>query len=299
MIDIWHDAERIYFEHGVVLLRVDESNWQCESAVRQYSTSPNEIIHQFRLRPILAKYRTTPDFPYSMVFPSHTGKALNVQLSELQQLIYKEKNSAYFIATQSLFFLLTAAIYHCERIAEQYAASLAQMIKFPNPKNADRIVTACYEGFFEFDALVTGVIRAVDSTRYIIWREYGAKGSVPSSFCRTIDNCINLPDTLKQLSESLWDKRLAHAKEYRDCIQHYVAVGSSSWAMMTRVGELIWTLLLRIPDNPEAKSAKKFTYKLDLDAMTYAWELIGDLFTLTNCVIHSVLEKNKEAKKSI
>ena len=48
-------------------------------------------------------------------------------------------------------------------------------------------------------------------------------------------------------------------------------------------------MLLRIPDNPEVKSAKKFTFGRDLDAMTYGWELITDLFVLTGSIVQSVL----------
>ena len=136
---------------------------------------------------------------------------------------------------------------------------------------------------------LSSAIRAIDSTRYAIWRVYGDNGSVPSSFRRTIDNCTRLPGALKQLAENLWDERLSHAKEYRDCIQHYVAVGSSSWAMLTRRNDLIWTMLLRIPDNPDVKSAKRFTFGSDLDAMTYGWELITDLFVLAGSIVQSVV----------
>lgn len=289
MNNIWDTAERILFEHGVVLHRDEVSNWQCESAVGQYSTSPNEITRQFGLRPITAKFRMGSALSYSLVFPSRVGKALNVQLSELQQLIYRKKHPTFFLVTRSLVYLLYAVIYHCERLAEHYSDAIAQQIKFAHHTNSDRVVTHCYEGFFEFDALITAVIRAIDSTRYAIWHAYGNDGSVPSSFRRTIDNCTRLPDMLKQLAEDVWDQRLSHAKEYRDCIQHYVAIGSSSWAMLTRVDDSVWTVLLRIPDNPEVKSAKSFTFARDLDAMTYGWELIGDLFGLAGSIVQSVL----------
>lgn len=282
-------AERIIFEQGVALYRDKTSDWQCESETGPHSTSPSDITRQFGLRPIAAKFRNSSTFCYSFVLPSRTGKALNVQLSEQQQQIYGMKPPTFFLATQSLFYLLHAVIYHCERLAENYAEHREQMIKLPNPNNADRVVSHCYEGFFEFDALVTAIIRAVDATRYVIWHKYGRNGSVPSSFRRTIDNCTQLPDTLKQLAVNLWDQHLSHAKEYRDCIQHYVSIGSSSWAMLSRKNDFIWTMLLRIPDNPEVKSAKKFTFNRNLDAMTYGWELITDLFVLTGSIIQSVL----------
>jgi hypothetical protein len=39
----------------------------------------------------------------------------------------------------------------------------------------------------------------------------------------------------------------------------------------------IWTCSVLIPDNPEARSAKKFTYKSNIDALTYGWELANEI----------------------
>jgi hypothetical protein len=234
---------------------------------------------------------------YSLVFPARTGKALDVQLSELQQLTYAKKHAHYFHETRSLIFLLYALLYHTKRLAVHYVDTIAHHIEFPHPIDADRVTTHSYEAFFEFDALVTAAIRAIDSTRYTLWQAYGEKGSVPSSLRRTIATCRRLPHAVKERVEDTWDNRLAHAKEYRDCIQHYVAVGSASWAMLTRIDNLFWTMLLRIPDNPETKSAQHFTFDRDLDAMTYAWELVTDVFGLAVLILQAALADDAHSEK--
>lgn len=297
MVDIWDTAERILFERGVALHRDQMSNWQCESAVAEFGLPPEEFSRQFGLRPVTASFRWGSALSYTLVFPSHRGKALNVQLSEIQQAILRAKRPAFSSATRSLIFLLYAAIYHCERLAHQCVKTVAQQIRFPHHADADRVMTHCYEGFFEFDALVTSVIRAVDSTRYTIWRAYGGEGSVPNSFRRTVDRCAELPDSFRQLVESLWNKRLSHAKEYRDCIQHYVAIGVSSGAMLIRVDGVLWTVWLRIPDNPEVRSSERFMFERGLDAMTYGWGLVSDLFRLTASLVQSAIADGREVTK--
>jgi len=299
MVDTWDMAERIIFERGVALHRDQMSNWQCESAVTQFGLPPEELTHRFGLRPVTARFRVGSALPYTYtaVLPAHRGKMLNVQLSEIQQAIIRAKRPAFFGTTRSLEFLLYAAIYHCERLAQQYVKAVAQQTRFPHHADFDRVVVQCPEGFFEFDALVTCVIRAVDSARYAIWRAYGGKGSVPNSFRRTVDRCTALPDSFRQLVESLWNERLSHAKEYRDCIQHYVAIGASSVAMLVRVDGVLWTIWLRIPDNPEVKSSKRFTFERGLDAMTYGWELVSDLFRLTASLVQSAIADGRELTK--
>ena len=58
-----------------------------------------------------------------------------------------------------------------------------------------------------------------------------------------------------------WERLLV--KEYRDCIQHFVPVsGTVATAEAARVQEH-FTVRLRIPDNPEAKSHKSDSHMQD------------------------------------
>lgn len=59
--------------------------------------------------------------------------------------------------------------------------------------------------------------------------------------------------------------------------------------MLTRLDDLFWTIQLRIPDNSEARSAKGFKFKRGLDALTYGWELVGQVFELAVATVQSAL----------
>ena len=54
---------------------------------------------------------------------------------------------------------------------------------------------------------------------------------------------------------------------------------------------------VRIPDNPEAKAATKFTYDRDLEAMTYAWELATDLIGIAVLFIETTLLDNPQREE--
>ena len=71
-----------------------------------------------------------------------------------------------------------------------------------------------------------------------------------------------------------------------DCIHHYVPVdrGMAS-AEMNRLQSGIWTTTILIPDNPEARSTRAFTFDLHRDALSYSWELAHTIILLSAEVV--------------
>ena len=61
---------------------------------------------------------------------------------------------------------------------------------------------------------------------------------------------------------------------------------------MHRIDEGAWILKALIPDNPEAKSAAKFTFKQGLHALSFGWPAADDLLTLVLAVAETVLENS-------
>jgi hypothetical protein len=60
--------------------------------------------------------------------------------------------------------------------------------------------------------------------------------------------------------------------DYRDCIIHNAPIdfGLGTGSMQKLDGG-VWSVLMRIPDNPEVKSRAAFTFAKGLDALTYGW----------------------------
>jgi len=82
-----------------------------------------------------------------------------------------------------------------------------------------------------------------------------------------------MPTQLYELLAEMQTKWFDAAKEYRDCIQHYFAPGSSrSIAIMERKEPGIWSMSAWLPDEP-ARSLNEFTFKQKVDALDYGWQL--------------------------
>ena len=138
------------------------------------------------------------------------------------------------------------------------------------------------EPYYEFDALITVARRTYDALRYILWPVFGPGGGhTPSNFPKTLDSCCGLPENLQDVMSNSWSTHGVKLTAYRDCIQHYVPVSFGiDTALVERVAGDTWSVLLRIPDNPETKSQRNFVFALRLDALTYGWELANELISI-------------------
>ncbi|MCX5847739.1 MAG: hypothetical protein NTW12_15515 [Deltaproteobacteria bacterium] len=147
-----------------------------------------------------------------------------------------------------------------------------------------KVVTVFEDLFYEFEALVTAVVRGYEYIRYPIWEKYESGKGTPRNFELTINKCTFPPEIKERIHRS---SKLCYepAKAIRHCIQHNVDIGSSSWCMFEKQMNLFWSLIVRIPDNPEAKSATAFTFHRGLDALTAGWEYVTEFFAVADIII--------------
>ena len=135
-------------------------------------------------------------------------------------------------------------------------------------------------------ALITAARRTYDALRYVLWKAFGPGGpDTPSNFKKTLSACNKLPTDLKSTLETSWDLYGEKMTAYRDCVQHYVPVTfGMQTASMERVSGGIWSVRLRLPDNPEGRSQPAFKFEKNLDALTYGWELANEVMNVATTV---------------
>ncbi len=301
------DLKAIIVERGIELLKGKGNKWYVQSVPQNIHPAPIDpklIILSHKLRPILFKYEFKTGGEISLLVPypgqTTTKKYLDIEHSNLLQ---REWIFEIKLILQDIFdvsYIVGATIYHCKRLAQIYSDICRSFSKFPtNFQNLSH--KSSYgnqsEAYYEFDALITAARRAYDTTRYILWKAFGPKkGSIPSSFKKTLPLCRNIPDELRMRLENSWDQYGEQITNYRDCIQHYVPIefGGSS-ACMTKLDDSMWSVSLLIPDNPEVKSKKMLKYTSNIDALTYGWQVATEIIDIT-CEILNFLPRTKEIK---
>jgi len=189
-------------------------------------------------------------------------------------------------------YLVGALAYHCERMAETYAAICRNYVdisrsfsSLPGGPSERAVFQNQTEPYYEFDAAVTAALRAYDTSRYLLWRRFGS-GELPSSFERVLRAKSNAPAELYARLKQSWDDFGVTIKEYRDCIQHYVPIdlGISSVDMRRVAGEY-WSVRVRIPDDPSVRSKRRFTYALGHDALSYTRKVAEEILEVMTLII--------------
>jgi hypothetical protein len=248
---IWDCSRRVIFERGIAFVR--DGGWQCES-MEAGTASPDlgAFAAQHNLSPILIELDDPSSAPIQIALPYTQGRPTFD--SQVQGMWVKHNLPAIpFNEILSIAYTASALVYHVKRMAGEYNRIVRNYLSHSFPRTESDYVTFGFqpEPFFEFDALIAAGIRTLDVTRNALWRLAGERGSVPSSFRRTLDQCAKLKPEIKSKLESLWNSDCASAKEYRDCIQHYVSPGADKgFAAMKRFEPCVWGMRAWLPDNP-------------------------------------------------
>ena len=299
---------RIVFEKGIELRCTREKQWafQSVSEKNEFITSeenpeeiPNKLFSsvykKYHVRPILLTSSYSGS-EHSMLLPSIPMRSLDVEWSELDR---KNSEDISFQHLSNLSYSMGAMLYHCKQLAEVYCRVCRSFVSFPFgqlEKDDKAIYSDNPETYFEFDALVTDVMRLYEVLRYVIWIKFGTpKNHVPRSYEVMLKKIPSqkkdFPPLLFDRLNDNWSRIGDRAKKYRDCLQHNSPIiHRRPYVRMSRFDDKVWSASIWIPDNPEDKSQVKFIYDSKIDALTYGWELTSEMVKLVKMVVDGAPE---------
>jgi hypothetical protein len=296
-MDIVRDSDRIVCERGIEFCRAADDLWYCRSKEVDTPVNSSEIISALGVRIILVRVRVTKDHAIESLVPAREKRLLNVELSELCQALLKKQVS--FLQGSNLVYVTGAVCHHCQQLCEVYSkmnyehlSVLSEHSLYGGPERW--IASDQPEAYYEFDALISAARRAYEAVKFILWSSFGAKHDTPANFKTTLAKCDNAPVALRERLELSWETFGSKLKDYRDCIHHYVPLSKGTpHARIDRLHDGIWAATFLIPDNPEAKSQRLFTFDLQLDALTYGWKLADEIIEVAKAVVIELPEREK------
>ena len=280
----------------------------------EYSNSPNamkfdppvvtvgEVIAQSRsrynVRPVLMKERIstgTPIVPQTeslRLFTLEGVPDVDVMWSDL--MMGRGFAPAIMRHQHNLAYVVGSVVHHCKRLADVYSTLTLEMVRISSilGHSDSAFVSLGYqlEPYFELDALLTAARRAYDASRYILWAVFGRnKSGVPSNFRKTLPECRKLPPELRETLEKSWQAYGERLTDYRDCIIHNTPIDfGMGTGSMQKLDDGVWSVLMRIPDNPKVKSQAAFTFAKGLDALTYGWELTNEIVRVATAIMKAI-----------
>lgn len=290
-------AIRVVFERGLEIHRDEMGLWSfLPDHGTRLSMSPSEITQAYGVRPVLLAELHPSGREHVTLFSPSGREGVNPS-----PLVEAALHGSMTWLFRSLRYVLGAAFYHCGQLAQKYAQTWRSFHGSPVPFKAQSgVMNFVQHGFqeecyYEFDALVTSVMRCYGTMRFIIWRAFGVeegqpKAGPPNNFEKTLSACGGLPSFLESRLSQSWSVFGKRAKHYRDFIQHYFPLDRGfAQARMERLRGDVWSALMLIPDNPEDKSPNHFAYNSQTDMLTYTWELTNEILEIADLTIKEVV----------
>jgi hypothetical protein len=250
-----------------------------------------EILQNYQLRPILAiDARPTGNLDLLL---SGVGVVLDIQASALYRA--PTGDSLLLFKTFALAYDVGAALYHCANLSKAYESivnSFQRIRAIPGfTESSSDFASFGYqqEPYYELDALLSAGRRAYNKIGHCVWQAFeGAGGGMPDNMAQIVDRLKVCPEPLAEHLRNSWLTVGVKLKDYRDCTQHFASVDMPlSTVMMKRLADGVWRAWARIPDNPQVRSKKEFTYALGLDALTYGWEVANEVVALATEVVQA------------
>lgn len=276
----WEQFDKVTFERGLCIKKHMSGEWFYVNSEDPMSVSdPGTVKTSLGVRPVLAE-GSNGNTRVSFVLPAIRGKLLEIYRSELD-------------LPEPLKYLMGSMLYHCSALARIYAEACTRfveqrLVKIVGDDNSSWekekiVVTRLEEPLYGFETLITKIIIGYESIRYPIWEKYKSGADTPRNFMDTVKSCKFPPAIGNRIQLSTKNFYLP-AKKFKNCIQHNVDIGSSSWCQFENKYELLWSFMAHLPDNPEEKSARDFKFDQGLDALTVAWEYVSEFFALTDII---------------
>jgi hypothetical protein len=290
-------GHRIIFEKGIECFRAEDRKWHFSSAPDQPGfTSASSISKKISLWPLMLSMklegglepgvllRNTYQLPLSLTLPWESSSG------DLPG-IYKFRNDIQ-IDMENVLFAYNAVLYYCERLALVYRDNNLQHATPPFStllSVGGKVVFSGQEApYFEFESLLTNAHRVFDYIRFPLWKAFGDKNKTPNwsswYFPKVVKSCTHIPIEIKDEILEKWSPFWLEVKHYRDCIQHVIPAMHGKYILMEKVEETVWSSTCRIPDNPNAKFYKKFSFHKNLDALSYGWLIANQLWLFLQVV---------------
>lgn len=290
------DTGSVIFEGGVKADQSEIGEWEiayCEDREAGPIHLPIEI--EGGGQAIACNLRTTPGRDdFWIVVSSRTGGGIMPRFG----ILFQAENLSRKVTPIEDFplqFRHDSVLHHFIQLAHTYDRMIRThrgIERIPGQRKlASYILASQPEPYYWVESLISAATLAFDSGAMRLWKRYGSGNARPNGLTRTLNvlRQAQHPETPKR-DYTRFEATYVQAKEYRDCIQHYVPVTNSilPFARMEDRSNGIWSAVCLLPDNPRARSTNGFRFEQNVEALRYAWLLTNDVAEFVQIVLEDV-----------
>jgi hypothetical protein len=277
----------IIYEHGIEIKLLNGE--RCVPALMKGPSDDrflfSDFLKKYAIRPVLSFEDFSEGESFIHILSIDGMRSLNLDCTNFR--IASSLRASLWHKYLRFLYDIGSVMHHCISLAKCYADLSDDFSRhrsipgYPADESGHVLFGGRHEIYYEFDALISAARRVYNELKMITWDKFGAGRDTPKKMDDMLHGVTSMPETVKHRMLASWQQHGARLKDYRDCAHHHTSldIGNGS-ALLILLDGCIWSVRAPIPDNPEAKTHRGFTYQLNHDALTYAWELTNELINL-------------------
>lgn len=241
--------------------------------------------HQDKTPPKGLRLIATDELPiysqFSLTLVDHGGGSLNKRLGSVLT-VGRAHRTAHFYEESDTRYTLRSCAYHVERLAiyySEHAQSAEEQERQRQARGRDKAIMVARDDqrvYFEIDAFLGSARRFYEQLRRVLWKHGGRSANRPQSFPKVL-NAVDLPTAYIASLQASWSEYGRNLKGYRDSVFHYDPLNEGHTNIRARPLKGRWGVIVRLPENPEARSRMSFRFEKGPDALSYSHDLLCHL----------------------
>lgn len=194
-----------------------------------------------------------------------------------------------FLYRTSCLLTSRESIYHSEATTVNLINQYDKQFTFAEgtKKRFSVSVETLFNIYSQIPTCLSNLVQMQDLIVPILKDIYQLKFSSPTSFRKAMNNIDNygFNDAVKTELKKYWKEYGEYLRNVRDVNEHFDAlVDQTFFDQESKPGQI----LIFLPDNPEIKSSKKFTYEKEIDAHLTIMKNVESLNEIFNVVMNDL-----------
>lgn len=193
----------------------------------------------------------------------------------------------HFLYRASCVLVSLKNMYSAEEQTVMLVRSYIKQLEFGSDNKIAVSAEPLFHVYAQIPSCLTLLVNMQNELLLILQKAFDVKGEVPSSLNKAIKKGLTKFGFSKSVEEKIsdyWCNGGKYLRDVRDVNEHHLAlVDCSFFKFDSDPGQIV----IYLPDNPEVKSPKRFTYTKEIDA----FETISIALLNINVLIESLLEE--------
>jgi hypothetical protein len=194
----------------------------------------------------------------------------------------------HFLYRATCVLVSLDGMYNSQKSAISFVGSYIKQIKFGEDNKIGISAEPLFEAYSQIPSTLTQIVNMQNQMLEILQGALKIRGSVPKSLREAVGKGLkkyNFPDCVCEMIEAYWRNGGEYLRNIRDINEHHIALVDVTYFKYENGRG---TIVIYLPDNPETKSLKRFTYNNEIDAYSTIYKGFFEFAELIDAIFEFI-----------